>query len=138
MTGRDTGSTVRVPAIGSIVDVPALHPRSFHRREEATHWMDGQRGRVVELMSDNPRRPDDPSVCLEFEEDGKPVFGWFSASDIQAGAVAEMRFCLSVDCMLSEHPPYRSARPNEEGLVMYFFPETNEWMLDEIYDGPTG
>ncbi len=123
---------LHVPAIGSIVEMPALHPLSPYQTD-TKHWLDGKRGTVIELMESGDRdRPDNPLVCLEIEDRGKPVYGWFLASDIQAGTVYD-EFCLSVDCIMTEHRPVRLAN----GRVKYLFPETDEWFKEKAYEGPT-
>ena len=124
---------MKPPAIGSVVPVPVLHPLSPHR-VDGKCFLDGQRGRVFELIETDGEGPADPLVCLEVEEEGARVFAWFLASDIIAGTVVDEEFCLSVDAMVSEYRPRRGA----EGRVKVFFPETEEWFETSCYEATAG
>ena len=97
---------MKPPAIGTMVDVPTLHPSAVYGPTDREEWCGRRRGRAIELVgSGDDDYPDDPLVCLEIGGRNGTLYTWFLFSDIRAGTIDDPEFSLSVDAMVSEHPP---------------------------------
>ena len=136
MTGhiKEQPGSLLPPEIGSMVDVPLLQSSSPYQDNGYKAWPDGTRGQVVELMMDDPNDPNDPHVCLEIDGEDGVLFGWFLLSVIRAGRIEDEEYFLSVDCMISDKRPSRTG----DDRILFFFPETNEWLFGDRWKGPTG
>ena len=129
---------MKPPAIGTVVDVPTLHPSAVYDPADREEWCGRRRGRVIELVeSGDCCHPDDPLVCLEIGGRGGTLYAWFLASDIRAGTIDDPEFSLSADAMVSEHPPRIHDDPclpkNEHVLI--FFKEDGSWHSWKRYKG---
>ena len=130
---------MKPPVIGTIVDVPTLHPESDYDPIIKKKWCGKQRGTVIELVeSGDYCYPDDPLVCLEIAGEDGTVYAWFLARDICAGAVADPEWQLSVDSMVSKRRPKMPNDPSGhfDGSVFVWFSEDESWHAWKRYREP--
>lgn len=138
MTQRHKELRNKPPVIGSMVDVPTLHPESDYDPVIKNKWCGKQRGLVIELVeSGDYDHPDDPLVCLEIVGEDGTRYAWFLASGIRAGELDDPEFQLSADAMVSEHRPEIPDDPTRlyDGYVFVFFPEDESWHAWKRYRG---
>ena len=129
---------MKPPAIGSLVNVPTLHPSAVYNPADREEWCGRRQGRVIELVeSGDYDYPDDPLVCLEIGGRDGTLYAWFLLSDIHAGIIDDPEFSLLVDAMVSEHPPRIHDDPSlpKGEYVLIFFTEDGWWHSWKRYCG---
>ncbi len=130
---------MKSPAIGTVVDVPTLHPDSDYAPVIKRKWCGKQRGTVIELMEpDKHYYPDDLLVCLEIAGEDGTKSAWFRTSHIRAGTISDPEFSLSVDAWVCECRPETPDDPSRlhDGYAYVFFPEDGWWHAWKRYEGP--